>query len=81
MSFHRMDLPLMDTPALTSVSHVLPSPSTVLVGAVVEVVWVGGGVTTTVVDEEEPDEYVQGSFVVDDDAEISFEAGPSSDDF
>ena len=35
----------------------------------------------TVVDEEEPDEYVQGSFVVDDDAEISFEAGPSSDDF
>ena len=31
--------------------------------------------------EEEPDEYVHGSFVVDDDAEISFEGAPSSDDF
>ena len=34
----------------------------------------------TVNGDEEPDEYVHGSFVVDDDAEISFEAMPSSDD-
>ncbi|KAI8995314.1 P-loop containing nucleoside triphosphate hydrolase protein [Trametes punicea] len=30
-------------------------------------------------EEEEPDEYVFGSFVVEDDAEISFSGGPSSD--